>query len=390
MTSTHRSYRRQTVVPQLPRSGERSYVTCLIMLCCLMTSSLPASEPVSLLQDTNFAEGFGAAFIYGSQYSGGRRPPLGQVEAYRNISPWQIHLIPDGPIRKVGVKTHPWDFQEGLHHNFTDKSGKRVRELHAHRLVVNHTIEENSAERLQFAQFNNWGLAKDDPNRDSKLVKRVTTDRLGTLRLYYNSRNEIRNAATAHSAKWVRDTWPHFLVNQRMIEPIRLADFERLDFRVSFQVDQMNKLSNWPNAIRGAARSGMNLKFMFFLRNQGDLEQKLFAGMMLFTSKAKHYAPHLGIEQHGNVFYRGSITSDGQPIPGLSQPCSVDLDVRELVAEALRLGREKQPELSASVDEYAIYNFSIGFEGMGHWETEAEISGLSLMGKKVQERINSE
>jgi hypothetical protein len=342
-------------------------------------------QGVILLRDTEFADGFGAAFIYGSQFSGGRRPPLGDVQAYRDISPFQIHLIPDGPISKIGVRTHAWDFQEGLHHNFTDKSGKRVRELHAHRLVVNHQIEENSDERLQFAQFNNSGLRKNHPDRDSKLVKRVTTDRNGRLRLYYNSKNEIRNAATGHSAKWARDTWPHFLVNQRMKEPIVLAEYERLDFRVSFQVDRMSKLSNWPNAIRGAARSSMNLKFMFFLRNPAALDQKLFAGMMLFTSNEKHYAPHVGIEQHGNIFFRDSITSGGEETPQLSERRSVAVDVRTLVAEALRRGREKEPDLSSDVNQYAIYNFSVGFEGMGHWETEAEISELSLVGITEEE-----
>ena len=177
-----------------------------------------------------------------------------------------------------------------------------------------------------------------------------------------------------------RDTWPHFLVNQRMNEPIPLADFGRMDFQVSFQVDRMNKLSNWPNAIRGTARSGMNLKFMFFLRNRNDFQQKLFAGMMLFSSNQNRYAPHIGIEQHGNIFYRESIASGNVAIPKLSERRRAQIDVRQLVAEALRIGREKQPELSSDVDDYAIYNFSIGFEGMGHWETEAEISGLSLAG----------
>ena len=352
-------------------------VPALILVASIGNLSFGHDE-VLLIKDTSFAEGFGAAFIYGREYSGGRRPPLGEVTEYRDISPWQVFLIPDGPVAKVGVKTHPWDFQEGLHHNFKDKAGDLVRELHAHRLVVNHTIEENSPERLQFAQFNNYRLPKGHPDRDTKLVKRVTTDRKGTLRLYYNSQNEIRNAATGHSAKWARDTWPHFLVNQRMMEPIPLAEFKRLDFRVSFQVDRMKKLSNWPNAIRGAARSGMNFKFMFFLRNPDALEQKLFAGMMLFASNEKRYAPHLGIEQHGNVFYRDSITSGGKPVPKFSEKRTVEVEIRELVAEALRRGREKQPELSADPDRYAIYNFSIGLEGMGHWETEAEISGLNL------------
>ena len=48
------------------------------------------------------------------------------------------------------------------------------------------------------------------------------------------------------------------------------------------------------------------------------------------------------------------------------------VEIRKLIEEALRQVREVQPELSAKVDDYAIYNFSIGFEGMGHWETEAE------------------
>ena len=58
----------------------------------------------------------------------------------------------------------------------------------------------------------------------------------------------------------------------------------------------------------------------------------------------------------------------------------VEVGVRNLVAEALQRGREKQPGLSADPEQYAIYNFSIGFEGIGHWKTEAEISVLSLTG----------
>ena len=306
------------------------------------------------------------------------------AKSVRPLVPWQIFLIPDGPVKKVGVKTHPWDFQEGLHHNFKDGSGRVVRELHAHRLVVNHTIEENSPRKLRFAQYNNFRLPKDSPDRNTKLVKRVTTNRQGKLRIYYNSKNEIRNAATAHSAKWARDTWPHFLVNQRLLNPIKLSDYEQLGFKVTFQVDQMNKLSNWPNGIRGAARSGMNLKFMFFLRNPEKLEQKLFAGMMLFASNDRRYAPHVGVEQHGNVFYRDSVTSGGKAIPKLSEQRTVEMDVLELVAAALVEGRKKQPRLSGKLSQYAIYNFSIGFEGMGHWEAEAEISGLSLLGTERQ------
>lgn len=347
-------------------------------LHCIFSSPSAVAEsppPKLLLADTQFAEGFGAAFIYG------KRDDDGVVRSYRNIHPWQIHLIPEGAVSNLPqFQTHPWDFQEGLHHNFVDPFGRRVRELHAHRLVVNHVIEANTSELLQFAQYNNYGLPVNHPDRDTKLVKRVKTDRKGTLTLYYNSKNEIRNAAIGHNSKWARDTWPHFLVNQRFTEPVLLRDYERLDFTVNYQVDQMDKLSNWPNAIKGAARSGMNLKFMFFLRNQSNLDQKLFAGMMLFTSREKAWQPHLGIEQHGNVFYRESVAPDGENTPKIGESRSVAREIKSMLREAIRQACEKQPELSANLEDYALHNFSIGFEGMGHWEAKATISGLSLAG----------
>lgn len=326
-------------------------------------------QPVALLADTAFAEGFGAAFIYG------KRDEDGTVRSYRDIAPWQIHLIPEGPVKALPeFKTHPWDFQEGLHHNYTNKRGEHVRELHAHRLVVNHVLEVNTPEKLQFAQFNNDGLAKDDPQRDTKLVKRITSDRHGTLRIHYNSQNEIRNAATAHTAEWARDTWPHLLVNQRFEPAIAIAAHSRLDFKVSFQVDEMKRLSPWP----GAKRSSMNLNFMFHLKHRTDPAQKLFVGMMLFTSSDSKYQPHLGVEQHGMVFYRESVTRD-QPKPEFGQRRTVTRELRDMIKTALKQAHEKQPILSTNPDDFHLSNFSVGLEGMGHWLTDCVISDLSLV-----------
>jgi hypothetical protein len=355
----------------------------LTCLCLALSLLARAGEPVDLIADTQFAEGFGAAFIYGKEYTGGRRPPRGKVAAYRDISPWQIHLIPDGPVAKVGVKTHPWDFQEGLHHNYTDRNGGKVRELHAHRLVVNHQIEINTPEKLQFVQYNNDGLPKGHPDRNKKLVKRITTDRKGSLTVFYNSKNEIRNAATAHSSQWARDTWPHMLVNQRFLKPIPLADYENLDFGMTYRVDKMERLSNWPNMIRGAARSGMNLKFMFFMGNNQKPEEKLFVGMMLFTSRPKAWVPHLGVEQHGNIFYRDSIAPEGKNVPELGETRSVKRELKALITKALKEAQAKRPETSTNPDDFTIYNFSFGFEGMGHWASEGTVSGLSLKGFPV-------
>lgn len=343
-------------------------ITVWLLLGTLSLHAAETSRP--LLADTAFAEGFGAAFIYG------KRDDDGIVRSYRDIAPWQIRLIPEGPVKTLPeFKTHPWDFQEGLHHNYTNKRGEFIRELHAHRLVVNHVIEVNTPEKLQFAQFNNDGLAKDDPQRDTKLVKRITSDRRGTLRIHYNSQNEIRNAATAHTAQWARDTWPHLLVNQRFETPVPLADYDRLDFKVSFQVDEMKRLSPWP----GANRSSMNLNFMFHLRHRDDPAQRLFVGMMLFTSSASKYQTHLGVEQHGQAFYRESITRD-QPRPEPGQKRNVTRELRDMITTALKQAHEKQPTLSTDPDDFTLSNFSIGLEGMGHWATECEISDLHLSG----------
>ena len=72
-------------------------LTALILVASIGNLSF-GQDDVSLIKDTSFAEGFGAAFIYGSEFSGGRRPPLGDVTEDRDIWPWQVFLIPDGPV----------------------------------------------------------------------------------------------------------------------------------------------------------------------------------------------------------------------------------------------------------------------------------------------------
>jgi hypothetical protein len=38
------------------------------------------------------------------------------------------------------------------------------------------------------------------------------------------------------------------------------------------------------------------------------------------------------------------------------------------------------PSLARDPDEYRLVLFNIGWEGIGHWECECELSGLSLRG----------
>lgn len=336
---------------------------------------LPAhGESCELIQDAAFQEGFGASWYYGSKFSGGKKRE-GRVLAYRKIPlPDKVRLIPEGWVGGAGAREHPWDFEEGQHLNYTNQARQVIRELHRHRFVVNHRLEANAPDKLQFAQFNNEGLAPNNPAWDQRLVKRITSDRHGVIRVYYNSRNEIRNAATEQSAKWARDNWPHLLLNQTFKDLPRLRDYERLDLGLSYTVPKLSRLSHWPSA--GAS---MNLKFMFFLREIKDPDKKLFVGMMLQTSNPKLYEPITGIDQFGTVFYRESIAQYG-PAPRLNESRTVQREIKSLVREALAKAREKQPALSDNPDDYYLFNFAIGWEGLGHWEAEFELQGLSLKG----------
>jgi len=58
----------------------RRKCSCLVVLL-LSSSGAMAQARQPLLADTHFAEGFGAAFIYGTRFSGDQRPPTGQVLA---------------------------------------------------------------------------------------------------------------------------------------------------------------------------------------------------------------------------------------------------------------------------------------------------------------------
>lgn len=358
---------------------------CAWSMPCAADDNLPeqlVAKPYELLEDTAFDEGFGAAWNYGRKFTMHPTRREGKATEYRDISPWQVFVIPEGPVKKVGMIQHPWDFEEGLHHNYKDRFGNQVRELHAHRLVVNHVIEANSPEKLQFAQYNNHGLKKDDPARDTKLVKRVTTNRDGTCRLYYNTQNDIRNAATEHTSKWVRDTWPHLLLNQSFDTLPKLRDIERLDLRFDYKIHESRRLSTWP----GVNRCSINWKFMFFLRGIENPQNKLFVGMMLHSSRESNYRPHVGVDQHGTVFYRDSIAEYRTP-PQLGEEVSVDVEVMAMIREALKVAKERQPDLSADPDDYYLFNFTIGWEGLGHWEADGEVSNLSLIVTPVENDI---
>ena len=346
-----------------------------LALCGLITTGSLARE-VELIEDTKFAEGFGASWYYGSKFSGPRHRE-GRVLAYRSIpAPDEAWLIPGQKVSELTKPIeHPWDFEEGLHHDYTDPiTNKPVSELHRHRFVVNHKLEADTPDKLQFAQFNNEGLKPGDPDWNTRFVKRITSNRKGTIHVEYNSQNEIRNAAEVQTSKWARDTWPHLLLNQTFKDMPKLRDFERLDMQMTFRVDKLNRLSPWLNDA-----ASMNFKYMFFLRQIEDPDKALFVGMMLQTSKPEHYKPLTAAEQHGAVFSRESITQYG-PVPEIGETRTVKRELIDHVRKTLIEANKLDPKLSTDPDDYYLFNIAIGWEGLGHWEADFVMKDLSLKG----------
>jgi hypothetical protein len=339
--------------------------------CCLAIVLISASlesivaadgtASLELLEDVNFAEGFGASWNYGRKFTLHPTRREGKATEYRDISPWHVFLIP-GWSRLAGrCQGAPLGFR-----------GRAASQLHGSVRKSRTGTPCSSARRQPQGRSQHAGQAAirsiqqlrveagRSPAVTQRLVKRITTDRHGTIRLYYNTQNDIRNAATEHTAKWARDTWPHLLLNQTFDTLPRLRDIGRLDLRLDFQVHQLRRLSAWP----GVNRSSMNLKFMFFLRGIDDPDQKLFAGMMLQSSRESNYAASRGRRSA----WDGLLSRFDRRVsigPDLGERCSVHREIKSLIRDALTAAKEKQPYLSANPDDYYLFNFSVGWEGLG-------------------------
>lgn len=345
-----------------------------------MAHEAAAEDPAArqLFQDAGFSEGFGASRYFGIFATEKKIPP---VIGYRDISPFRVHLIPEGPVRKGETRSHPWEFEEGLYLDILDESGKRIPELFEHRLAVNHVIEVNTPECLQFAQFNNSGLRKDDPRRNQRLNKRVWTDRKGTIRLYQNTSHEIRNVATGYLPRFSTDTWPHLLLVQVFAGEPKLADFEKLEFSLTFRVLSQKKLSDWPKDVPDGTPPDMNLQCYFYLRDLKNPKRNLWVGILLRASEPKTYFVLLDVDQWGTVIRREPITLSG-PAPAVGESRAVRREIKSLARDALAAAAEKFPDKNLSTDpnDFLLEHFNIGWEGIGHWENECELSGISLLG----------
>ena len=96
------------------------------------------------------------------------------------------------------------------------------------------------------------------------------------------------------------------LLVQRFPEPIRLDDFERIDFTLDYQVVLLRQLSDWPARGSSVAGPDMNLQLYFLLREIEHPERAMWVGILLFASEPKHYVRHTALGPMGHRVLPGA------------------------------------------------------------------------------------
>jgi hypothetical protein len=63
----------------------------------------------------------------------------------------------------------------------------------------------------------------------------------------------------------------------------------------------------------------------------------------------------------------------------------VGRELTSLLQDALTSAADSDPagQLSTRVSDFRLVLFNLGWEGIGHWECEAELSALSLQGSPI-------
>jgi len=341
---------------------------------------------VSMLMDTKFAKGFGAEWTYGLTYSDNTQLKKGNVLTYRDISPYQINLIPFGNVNDNSENDIYWEFEEGNHKNFTDKYGKWVPELFEHKLSVNSLVKENTATSLIVEQYNNYGLNSVDPKYNKSLVKRITTNKNGTIGFYFNSKNDIRNAAYAYGAEFANDIWPHLYFHQNFRKDYDVALFSRIDVNFDVLVKKVTQIDKWPDndtSITAAkSPSEASLQGFFFCRLKTSRTQGFFVGMNIYSSREENQTLIVSADQYGQAFYRTTPLEFGGKVV-LGKKTSVSYDLKEMMVDALeQIKKRPGPLRTTKADDYEISFLQIGWENMGNWECEHELSNLSTVGYK--------
>ncbi len=371
-------------------------------------------EGTELFCDPNFTA-FGPAEALGAEWEKNSQTHLGRITKYRAVSE-PLYIIPlgkateeDGVTAVKESENVHWNFIEGEKYGITDPAGNKVSELLDFRMSVRSQIVENTQNRLLFEQYNDYlheRYPEQYPESSPKLVKRVETDKKGTIKLAYNSYNDISNAAYNFSSQFARNTWPHLYLNQDFHEPVDLAKYEKLTLQVTVKVNRATAVNRWPEGEsdrfdqpavpEGQPRvSVAQVQGYFLLRDKVGTDC-WFVGISFYSSNASDRTEVFTYEQHGVPFYRIGLAQDqgeyydmkgeiidvgGQTTVSydLTRQMRYVLDRKMLVDEKFAHGGIN-PYYGKTLDDYVIAGYHIGWENVGNWDCEAEVSNLSLRG----------
>lgn len=370
-----------------------------------------------ILLDRKFDLGFGCEWNLGKQYTLDSGLKQGNVTHYQDIG-MPFYVLPlglatrgegsGGLIAASGLEDGVyWQFEEGYKKHFIDAEGNGPFELQSHRLAVNSVIARNDAGGLRIEQYNDY-LHKTYstlyPESRPLLVKSVDSNREGKIVFSYNSYNDISNAAYATSAQFAEDTWPHLLLHQSFAEPIDLARYSSIDFSMTVKVNRADQINTWPQGEsdrydqplppEGAAVSPSEsaLQTYFFIRSKkSPYTLGAFVGIMLSSTNESVRREHLGIEQNGIDFYRIDLGNSVGKQFGLEgewlevgDKTTVKVDLIEYLEYVLENkfdnGNPDSKWYGVGVDDVYLSFFNVGYEYVGNWDCEYELSNLWARG----------
>ena len=370
-----------------------------------------------ILLDRKFDLGFGCEWSLGKKYTKDSGLKQGNVTHYADIGK-PFYIVPNGLatrgepsnglIASSGLEDSVyWQFEEGVHKQFTDESGVGPYELNDHRIVVNSTVKQNDQNRLIIEQYNDYlhqTYPEQYPESDPLPVKTIDSDRNGKIIISYNSYNDISNSAYSYGAAFAENTWPHLLLTQTFAEPVDLAKFSSIDFSMDIKVNRTEQINTWPRGASdrydqptppaGAAISSpeSTLQTYFFIRTKKDpYSLGAFVGIMLSSSNDNLKKEFFGLEQHGIDFYRinlgheigKSFGLEGEWLnDGDSTTVKVDL-VKYLDYVLTQVFDNDDPRskwYGIDLDDIYLSYFNIGYEYIGNWDCEFELSNLYARG----------
>ena len=333
----------------------------LILLAVVLEACQKAPVEVVLLKDADFMKGFGIGDYFVEEVNA-----RGEAVKYRDVSPYRLKSFPPGETDQS------WKFQEGVHREFTDESGTYVAELFEHRFNISGQVLEESPNRLYIAIYNNYRLREGAPLYNKRLVRSVDTDRRGKIKLYFNTQHLIRNVANTHEPKWKNDTWPHFLLTQR-IDSVDVARCASIPVQFTVRLLRSRKLSD--RMAGGPVPEKANFLSYFRVMNKYT-GKSLWLGICMYTSCGQEmfYREILSVDQHGTGMYRFPVREYGGPLE-IGEAKTYAFDLRKILTRALDNPGNREGRVSA--DDYIIVGYNIGWECIGDHETEIEVSGIS-------------